>query len=215
MLAGTLAYTVYYGASRGLDTTYNPFFLIYLALFSASFFAFVLIFTAFGLTTLPVRISPQFPRGGMAIFMFVAGFGTAFLWLNDAVTALIEKHVPAALGTHTTVVTYMLDVGIIAPAALLAGILLLRRRPLGYLLSAILTIMLALVGVMVIGQTIMQYNAGLQFSPGVLIGMVGTWIVMGGIAVWLTVAFFHNLADPVPGFDITQFSNGCVAVEKH
>jgi hypothetical protein len=47
----------------------------------------------------------------------------------------------------------------------------------------------------VIGQTLMQLNLGLQFSIGQLIGKVGTWIVMGGIAIWLTIAFLGNLAD--------------------
>ena len=85
--------------------------------------------------------------------------------------------------------TYTLDVGIIVPAALLAGFLLLRCAPVGYLLAAILTIMLALVGVMVIWQTIMQLNSGIQFSIGELIGKIGSWTIMGGIA------FLRHLSD--------------------
>jgi hypothetical protein len=135
----------------------------------------------------------------MAVFMFVAGLGTAFIWLSDSVSALIENRAPDALGPHTTVVTYTLDVGIIVPAALLAGILLLRRAPLGYLLSGVLTLMLALVGVMVIGQTVLQVSAGIQFSPGELIGKVVSWIILGGIAVWLSIAFLRSLAEPGVG----------------
>lgn len=191
-LAGVLSCMLYYGASRGLDTTYNGLFLVYIALFSTTFFAFVLILTAFDLQALPGRILPNFPRRGMAILMFVAGAGTAFLWLSDVVTAMTNHSIPAGLGTHTTIVTYMIDVGIIVPATILAGVLLLQRKPLGFLLSSVLTMMLALIGVLVIFQTIMQYNAGLRFSPGVLIGMVGSWIVMGGFAVWLTMIAFHS-----------------------
>jgi hypothetical protein len=76
-----------------------------------------------------------------------------------------------------------------------SGILLLRRASLGYLLTGLLTILLALVGAMVIGQTVMQLNLGLVFGTGQLIGKVGTWIIMGGIAVWLTVTFLRNLSD--------------------
>jgi hypothetical protein len=199
LLAGTLAYLLYYGASRGLATAYNNLFLVYIALFSASFFAFALALTAIDLEALPTRVSPRLPRGGMAVSMFVAGLGTAFIWLSDAVSALIENRAPDALGPHTTVVTYTLDVGIIVPAALLAGILLLRRAPLGYLLSGVLTLMLALVGVMVIGQTVLQVSAGIQFSPGELIGKVVSWIILGGIAVWLSIAFLRSLAEPGVG----------------
>ncbi len=194
-LAGVLSCVLYYGASRGLDTTYNNLFLVYIALFSTSFLAFVLSLTAFDLQTLPTRILPNFPRRGMAILMFVAGMGTAFLWLSDVVTALANHGIPTGLGTHTTIVTYMIDVGIIIPATLLAGVQLLQRKPLGFLLASVLTIMLALIGVLVICQTIMQYNAGLRFSLGVWIGMVGSWIVMGGFAIWLTFVAFRNLLD--------------------
>jgi hypothetical protein len=103
--------------------------------------------------------------------------------------------VPEALGVNISLITYTLDVGIIAPAALLAGVLLLRHAPLGYLLTGILTIMLALVGAMVIGQTVMQLNSGVELSPGQLVGKVGTWIIMGGIAVWLSIAFLRNLSN--------------------
>jgi hypothetical protein len=193
LLSGVLAYFLYYASSRGLATAYNNLYLLYLALFSTSFFAFVLAFTAIDLQALPALVSSRFPRRGMGIFMIVAGLGTAFIWLSDAITALIENRAPDALGTHTTVVTYMLDVGIIAPAAILAGILLLRRVPPGYLLGSTLTIMLALVGVMVIGQTIFQVNAGIEFSQGEMIGMVGSWIILGGIAVWLGIAALNSL----------------------
>jgi len=80
-------------------------------------------------------------------------------------------------------------------ACLLAGIQLLCRAPLRYLLTGILTTLLALVGAMVIGQTVMQLKIGVELSPGQLIGMVGTWVIMGGIAVWLSIAFLRNLSN--------------------
>jgi hypothetical protein len=194
LLVSALAYYLYYGASLGLVVAYNDLYLVYLALFSASFFAFVLALSAIDLPSLPACFSPRLPRRGMAIFMFVVGVGVAFIWLSDVVNALTTNGVPQALGSHIALVTYTLDVGIIAPACLLAGILILRRASLGYLLTGVMTILLALVGAMVIGQTVMQLNLGVQLSTGQLIGMVGTWIIMGGIAVWLSIAFLHNLA---------------------
>ena len=131
----------------------------------------------------------------MAIFMFIAGFGTALIWLSDVINALITESVPQALGANTSLITYTIDVGIIAPAALLAGFQLLKRTPLGYLLTGVLTIMLALVGAMVIGQTVMQLNIGVELSPGQLIGMVSSWVIMGGIAVWMSIAFLRNLSN--------------------
>jgi hypothetical protein len=79
---------------------------------------------------------------------------------------------------------------------LLSGILLLRRAPLGYLLTGVLTILLVLIGLMVIGQTVMQLSLEVELSPGQMIGMVGSWIILGGIAVWLSIAFLRNLSNP-------------------
>ena len=133
----------------------------------------------------------------MAIFMFVVGIGMAFIWLSDVIHALLTGGVPGALGANISLITYTIDVGIIAPAALLAGYQLLKGAPLGYLLTGVLTILLALVGAMVIAQTIMQLSIGVELSPGQLVGMVSTWIVMGGIAVWLSIVFLQNLPNSV------------------
>jgi hypothetical protein len=195
LLVSVLAYYLYYGASLGLVVAYNNLYLVYLALFSASFFAFLLALTAIDLPLLPACFSPRLPHRGIAIFMFVVGTGVALIWLSDVISALTTNGVPDALGSHIALVTYTLDVGIIAPACFLAGILILRRAPLGYLLTGLLTIMLALIGAMVIGQTVMQLNLGLQFSTGELIGKIGSWILLGGIAVWLTISFLRNLSD--------------------
>lgn len=197
LLTSTLAYYLYYGASLGLIVAYNNLYLVYLVLFSASFFAFILSLTMFDLPTLPKRLSSRLPKRGMAIFMFVVGIGIAFIWLSDVINALLTGGVPQALGVNISLITYTIDVGIIAPAALLAGYQLLKGAPLGNLLAGILTILLALVGAMVIAQTIMQLSIGVELSPGQLVGMVGTWIVMGGIAVWLSIVFLQNLSDSV------------------
>jgi hypothetical protein len=198
LLTGVLAYFLYYGASLGLGTAYNRLFLVYIALFSASFYAFILAFTAFDLDSLAERVSPRVPRRGMAIFMIVVGLGLALIWLSDAVAAVIENRPPAALGPYTTVVTYTLDVGIIAVACILAAIQLFRRAPMGYLLSGVLNIMLALVAAMVIGQTVMQLSAGVPLTPGEIIGKSASFVVMGAVAIWLTIVLLRSISDRSP-----------------
>ena len=195
MLSGVLAYFLYYGASLGLDKAYNSLFLVYIALFSACFYAFVIVFTAIDLTQLSSCVSDRLSVRGMAVFMFIVGIGLAFIWLSDVVAALLNNSIPAALGSSTTAVTYTIDVGIIAVACILAGVQILRRTSLGYLLFATLNVMLAMVGAMVIGQTIMELAAGIQLTPGELIGKSASFIVMGGVAIWLTNILFKNISE--------------------
>lgn len=194
-LTGVLAYFLYYGASLGLGTAYNRLFLVYIALFSASFYAFILAFTAFDLGSLAERISPHFPRRGAAIFMLVVGLGLALIWLSDAVGAAIANRPPAGLGPYTTIVTYTLDIGIIAVACIVAAVQLFRRAALGYLLSGVLNIMLVLVAAMVVGQTVMQLNAGVPLTPGEIIGKSASFVVMGAVALWLTVVLLRDISD--------------------
>jgi hypothetical protein len=198
LLTGALAYFLYYGASLGLGTAYNRLFLVYIALFSASFYAFILAFRAFDLDGLAEHVSPRAPRRGMAIFMIVVGLALGLIWLSDAVTAAIANQPPAGLGPYTTVVTYTLDIGIIAVACILAAVELLRRNPLGYLLSGTLNIMLALIAAMVIGQTAMQLSAGVPLTPGEIIGKSASFVVMGGVAIWLTIVLLRNVSDRIP-----------------
>jgi hypothetical protein len=195
LLTGVLAYFLYYGASLGLGIAYNRLFLVYIALFSASFYAFILAFTAFDLGSLAERIAPRFPRRGAVIFMLMVGLGLALVWLSDAVGAAIANRPPAGLGPYTTVVTYTVDVGIIAVACIVAAVQLFRRAALGYLLSGVLNIMLVLVAAMVIGQTVMQLSAGVPLTPGEIIGKSASFVVMGAVALWLTVVLLRDISD--------------------
>jgi len=72
-------------------------------------------------------------------------------------------------------------------------VLLLRRAPLGYLLASPMLILCAVVGMAVIGQTVMQLAAGITYGPGEFIGYVGSWVVLGLFAIGLSAAFYRNL----------------------
>lgn len=197
LLIGALSYFLYYGVSLAFSITFNSLFLVYTTLFSATFFAFVYVITAVPPPFLAAHLSPHVPRRGMAVFLFVAGLGVLFIWLSEIIGPLLQGQVPAeALGPYTTMVTHALDIAIIAPACMLTAVYLLRREPVGYLLAAPLLILCTLIGVVVIAQTIFQTLAGITFPIGVYIGMIGSWVIMGAFAIWLTLAFFRSLTEP-------------------
>lgn len=196
LLAGALMYFLYIGASMTMGAAFNSLFLVYAAQFSASLFALILTLTAFDLQSLPRRVSPRLPHRGLAVFLFVAGLGTFILWLSEILGPILEGGGPANLGPYTTMFTHGFDSATITPATVLAGVALLRRRPLGYLLAPPLLVMCILNGLNVLSGTFSQALLGIIFPVGVYIGMVGSWIVMGAFAVWLLAAFFRNLVDP-------------------
>ena len=119
-------------ASLALNAAYNNLFLIYVALFSASLFAFVLAYTSIKPQALRSHSLPGLPRRGPALFMFASGVVTLLVWLGPLLGALVQGRPPDLLGSSTAMVTHALDLGIITPATILSGGLILRRAPQGY-----------------------------------------------------------------------------------
>ncbi len=193
-MIGMLMYFLYIGVTYTFSAIFNSLFLVYTALFSVSLFALIIALTTFDMHYLASKVASGMPYRGIAAFMFVAGLGTLFLWLSELIDPLMTGQAPANLGPYTTMFTHGFDSAVITPATVITGIYLLKRKPLGYLLAAPLLILCTLIGVVVIAQTIFQATAGITFSIGVYIGMIGSWVVMGAFAVGLAIRFFSNVS---------------------
>jgi hypothetical protein len=192
-LVAALFYFLYNGASMTFAASFNSLFLIYIALFSSSTFALIVTLVRFDINDLTNRVQGGFPHRGIAIFLFVAGIGTLFLWVSELVGPILQGGAPEIIGPYTTLFTHGFDSALITPAAVLAGIFLLQRKPWGYVLSAPIMIFCTMIGVVVIGQTISQTLEGLVFPVPVYIGMIGSWVLMGAFAIYFTIAYFRNL----------------------
>ena len=71
LLAGALGYFLYLYASMALGASYNKLFLLYIAIFSASLFAFIQVFSAVRLVLVTAQVPAGLPRGGLAAFMLI------------------------------------------------------------------------------------------------------------------------------------------------
>lgn len=196
-LMGVLACFLYNYASLALGAAYNPLFLIYVALFSASFFAFGLAFTSIDRDSLPGHISTGMPHRGIAIFMVATGLVFLVVWLGLGILLpLTQGQPPQELASYTTLVTHALDLGILMPVSFLTGILLLRRAPLGYLLAfTMLVLAVFVVGASVPAATVSQWWAGYAFTTGQVMAFVIPFVVLGLVALWLAVALLRNISE--------------------
>jgi hypothetical protein len=193
LLAGALSYFFYNGASLAFSAAFNQLFFVYVIYLGASFYAFLLVMTGVDLRALLGRVSQRVPHRGIAAFLFVGGLVPLALWGGEVAAAQAQGQVPELLGSYTTLYTHAFDMAIIVPAAFTAAVLVLRRAPLGYLLAAVLLVLLAAIGLVVIGQTIMQVEAGFTYTTGQLIGFVASWVVLSAIAMALGAALFRGL----------------------
>ncbi len=185
MLTSALTWFLYLNATMSLGAAYNELYLVYVALFSASLGALLLVVRSVDARELAVLLGPAAPRRGVAALMLVSGLVTAVVWLAPLLAAAVSGQPPGLLDHGTTMVTDTLDLALITPATLVAAHLLHRGRPGGYLLAAPLLGLLAFLLPMVVAQTVFQTAADLRFSAAEVIGPISGFLALGAIAVRL------------------------------
>lgn len=196
LLTGVLLYFLYNYASMALGAAYNNLFLVYVALFSISFFACMLAFAGFDVEALPSHFAKNVQWRGISIFLIVSGLILFSVWLFLSILpALLEGTAPM-LESYTTQITWVVDMGILAPALIVTGLLLRRRAAVGYLLASTLVIFSAVLGIQLAAMGIVQFAAGL-FGVGQLIGMVATFAILALFALWFTFELFRSVSESV------------------
>lgn len=194
LLTGVLIYFLYNYASMAFGAAYNNLFVVYVALFSISLFASVLAFAGFDLTALPSHFGRGVHWRGISIFLIVSGIVLLAVWLFLSILpALLAGNAPM-LESYTTQITWVVDMGVIAPALIVTGVLLHRRAVVSYLLAAALVIFSAVLGIQLAAMGIVQFAAGL-FGVGQLLGMVATFAIQAVFALWFTVELIRNFSE--------------------
>ncbi len=197
LLCGALLYFLYGYVSMSFGAAYNNLFVVYVALLAASLFAFILALGSFDLGSLPSHFSDRLPRRGIGIYLIVTGVLLALIWLALIILpALFESRAPDVVESYTTFMTGVVDVGLVAPFLVVSGYLLLRREPLGYLLSATLLVFTVVLGTSVTLGGIAQLQAGVV-AIGQFIGMTFSFTILTLFALYFAIAAFRSLSDAV------------------
>lgn len=168
LLTGTLGFFLYTYMSMSMLTAYNDLFLVYVVLFGLSLYAFILSMLSFDLSDLPAHFSDKLPRGWISALMFTVGAFLTLAWLGRIVPPLLTRTTPA-LDNTTTLVIQAMDLVLIVPLAVLGGILLLKRRAWGYLLSSVFILKSITMGLGVSAMGVNMAVRGVPDSIGILI----------------------------------------------
>lgn len=158
LLTGTLGYFLYTYTSYTFLSNYNPVFLIYVLLMSASLAAFVLSLLSFELNKVPLFFKNKLPTVLFGVFQLFIALVITLLWLSKIAPTIFGSDVPAGLEHYTTLVIQGMDLGFVVPAAVLSGVLIIKRKPAGYLLTSVIILkaitMLTSLSAMIIGQAL-------------------------------------------------------------
>ena len=168
LLTGTLGFTLYTYITMCFGAAYNPFFLVYVALFSLSLFAFILSMMSFDLQTLPAHFSEKLPRRGIAALLFFAAAFLGLAWLGRIAPTIFGDQIPP-LENVTSMFIQAMDLGIIVPMCIIAGVLLLRRAAWGYLLASVGLLKFLTMGVAVSLMGLNMARVGVPISVAMLV----------------------------------------------
>jgi hypothetical protein len=192
LLAGTLAYFLYTYTSYAMLSAFNSLFLVYVALFSLSLFTFILSLREIEVAALPVHFTNKLPRKSIAAFLFLLASFLLLAWLGRIGPALLDNTLPpVGLESSTTLVIQALDLGIVVPLSYLAGFLLLKRQPWGYLLSSIVLFKGFTLGTAICAMVVGQLLAGVEVAPVEAV----VFPVITLIGITLTFGLLRNISE--------------------
>lgn len=195
LLTGMLLFFLYNYGSLALGAAYNNLFLVYILLTLTSFLASIGLLLSFDWQTYAKLFSERLPRRGISIFFIVSGVALFCIWLFLSILpALLSGGVPAEVDSYTTMITYALDMGIIAPVLVSAGVLLRRSEPLGYILSSVFLVFIDALGLSLLVMGIAQKVAGLM-NIGQFVGFVVSFAILTFVSLKYTFTLFGNLKE--------------------
>ena len=190
LLTGTLGFFLYTYMSMSMLAAYNSLFLIYVALFGLSLYAFILSMLSFDLADLPQHFSPGLPRGWIAGVLFAMGGFLFLAWMGRIIPPLLQNTTPALENT-TTLVIQAMDLVLIMPLAILSGILLLRRTAWGYLLASV-TVLKGLT--MTLAVSTMGINMALNGVPDSSVLLI-IFLILTFLNLFSAVLLLKNVND--------------------
>lgn len=189
LLTGTLGYFLYTYVSYVFLWMYNPLFLVYVILMSASFFSFTLTMMSFDFKNLDIYFSEKLPVKFIGGFQIVFSIVIAMLWLGRIIPPLIDGNAPPGLEHYTTLVIQGIDLGFLVPTAFLSGVLILNRKPFGYLLSSVIIMKGVTMAAAITAMIIAMVYAGVQTS----IAEIAIFPLINLVIVYCLVLILKNV----------------------
>ncbi|MBN2538207.1 hypothetical protein JXB37_08030 [candidate division WOR-3 bacterium] len=188
---GAHLYLVYAFAIYAFAVHFQFLFLVYVAVLGLSFYSLVVGARSFD----PDRLAGKMPGGGRAraagVLLLVIGALFGLLWLGEIVPALLGGTVPAALAETGLWVNpvHVLDLAILLPAMVLAGVSLLRDRSAGKVLAVPLLVFALTMGLGIVVMFGLSAARGLDW-PKPAAALIA---VIMGLSAWFAVRWLRGM----------------------
>jgi hypothetical protein len=184
-LAGGFAYTVYELVIYAFDIHFNSLFLVYCAALGLSSFALAGIAVRLVREDVTSWYLQPIPTRAVGIFLTAVGALFAAAWLGDIVPAIARGTAPQAIADAGLVTNpvHVLDLSVVLPIHVIAGISLVRRRPAGHALGPIVLAFDVLMAASIAGMMLVMRQRGFNVSWAVTGGMTSLSLASAGALV--------------------------------
>lgn len=192
LFVGSLASFLYQYLLWTFSWAFSALFLVYVALFSLSLWTLAFVLAGIDAAQVRAAIGKRFPVKTVASFSFALSALLVLKCLAEILPSVGSTMMPAGATGYYTMVDQALDLGLLAPFGIVAGVLLLRRESLGYVLSSSSLMLFLSVGLSVIAGEVML---GLSSSHMNLMG-IGVFTVFVSAALALLVRVLTSIHRP-------------------
>lgn len=189
LLTGTLGYFLYTYMSYTFLWNYNYLFLVYVLLTSCSLFAFILAIMDIGTAHLRSHFNDKLPTKLIGGFQIFFGSAIGMMWLGTIAQSLKGGVVPVGLEHYTTLVIQGMDLAFVLPAAILSGILLIKKNNYGYLFSSVIIIKGVSMSTTITAMMVNMMMSGVAVS---LVQMIIFTLLNVGF-IYLFIVFLKNI----------------------
>lgn len=137
-----LFYAMYGYLFYAVGAAFNVFFLLYVATFGLALYA--LLFSVPRIDLLPIATVMRGRAARMVaiVYMLLVAAGLGLLWTGISLSYLVTREIPAPIvvSGHPTGVVFAIDLVFIVPPMLIGASWLLRGRPVGWVLAAVMSL---------------------------------------------------------------------------
>lgn len=191
---GLLDYMLYNYAFYLFGAAFNSLFLIYVAIVTLAGVELIRGLVRLDVETVGRAMRATAPVRAVGAYLLLVATGLAAVyvvqWANFAATGRLPAVVSAT--GHPTSVVFALDLTLVVPPSVLAGVWIWQRRPWGYALAVITTGKGAIYMVALSAATLAAWRSGALASPS----QIALWGVIGLGSALACAALLGKMALP-------------------
>jgi hypothetical protein len=184
---GVLTFTVYNYVIYSFSIPFGPLFLLWVSVLGLSLYALIGGVSSVDHKEISASFKSERAVTFVAWFLIVVAILFSLLWLSEDIPALLSGKTPqsvidVAIPTNPV---HILDLGFFLPAVIITGTMLLKQKPISYILAPAFIVFLILTGIPILITPVVQSARG-EIAVWSVIVPIGTLsVLLLGLLVWL------------------------------